>query len=289
MLRLCDMLMKAPAAVDRLGNAQLCFRASHTMRVVRSSSYSLLTAADVRRLVMLGVPTAPRWRLPAPRLARLFSSSQPLDPYGVLSVGRSANQAEIKRAYFLLAKRFHPDVNKSPDAARKFREAAEAYEVLGDPARRRAFDSGSGWQGARTQHSAGASGTRQQQQQQQPFDPHVVFRGVWNELGLADIDEYLLRTQREFAHAMAAASSGNLGPARQFASDHRALLLGTIVPVVAVFRFPAANLLAFRAMAAALWLSRIALPLHVQWRLFSRLWVRAVLFLEKAVGSGLPK
>lgn len=63
------------------------------------------------------------------------------DYYEVLGVGRDASEAEIKKAYRQLAIKFHPD--KNPDdanAAEKFREATEAYEVLKDPQRRTQFD-----------------------------------------------------------------------------------------------------------------------------------------------------
>lgn len=62
------------------------------------------------------------------------------DYYEVLGVGRDANEAEIKKAFRRLARELHPDVNKEPDAEEKFKEAAEAYEVLSDAERRRTYD-----------------------------------------------------------------------------------------------------------------------------------------------------
>ena len=63
------------------------------------------------------------------------------DPYEVLGVSRQANEAQIKKAFRQLARELHPDVNtEDPDAAERFKEAAEAYEILSDPERRATYD-----------------------------------------------------------------------------------------------------------------------------------------------------
>ena len=62
------------------------------------------------------------------------------DYYQVLGVSRGASEAQIKAAYRQLARKHHPDVNKSPDAAEKFKEATEAYEVLSDKDKRKLYD-----------------------------------------------------------------------------------------------------------------------------------------------------
>jgi curved DNA-binding protein len=62
------------------------------------------------------------------------------DHYDVLGVPRTAGQEEIQRAYRILARRYHPDLNTDPGAAARFREVTEAYEVLSDPARRARYD-----------------------------------------------------------------------------------------------------------------------------------------------------
>src|SRR5436305_11221998 len=63
------------------------------------------------------------------------------DYYDVLGVHRDADEATIKKAFRRLARELHPDVNKhDPTAEDKFKEAAEAYEVLSDPERRATYD-----------------------------------------------------------------------------------------------------------------------------------------------------
>src|SRR4051812_25083207 len=65
----------------------------------------------------------------------------PRDYYEVLGVERSAERSQLKAAFRRLARELHPDVNDhDPEAEEKFKEAAEAYEVLSDPERRRAYD-----------------------------------------------------------------------------------------------------------------------------------------------------
>lgn len=62
------------------------------------------------------------------------------DYYEILGLQRNADDRELKRAYRKLAMQYHPDRNTAPDAVAKFREAAEAYEVLNDVAKRAIYD-----------------------------------------------------------------------------------------------------------------------------------------------------
>ncbi len=68
------------------------------------------------------------------------------DYYETLGVARDATQEQIQAAYRKLARKYHPDVNKSPDAEEKFKQINEANEVLRDPEKRRKYDAlGPNW------------------------------------------------------------------------------------------------------------------------------------------------
>ena len=67
-------------------------------------------------------------------------SSAKRDYYEVLNVARDAAPEQIKKAYRRLAHKFHPDRNSAADAEAKFKEAAEAYEVLSDQEKRHRYD-----------------------------------------------------------------------------------------------------------------------------------------------------
>ncbi len=64
----------------------------------------------------------------------------PRDYYEILGIPRSADDDAIKSAYRKLARKYHPDVNKEPDAAQKFNEVQQAYDVLSDASKRKLYD-----------------------------------------------------------------------------------------------------------------------------------------------------
>ncbi|MFF1556042.1 DnaJ C-terminal domain-containing protein [Streptomyces sp. NPDC058279] len=100
------------------------------------------------------------------------------DFYEVLGVSRTASQDEIQQAYRELARKYHPDVNKDPDAEERFKDLNEAYSVLSDPKTRARYDrfgedfrkvpedfdervaAGAGGGGFRTRRTTGAGGPR---------------------------------------------------------------------------------------------------------------------------------
>lgn len=75
------------------------------------------------------------------------------DYYKIMGVERQSSQDEIKRAYRKLARKYHPDVSKEPDAEERFKDLGEAYEVLKDPEKRAAYDQlGTNWKAGQDFH-----------------------------------------------------------------------------------------------------------------------------------------
>ena len=60
--------------------------------------------------------------------------------YSILGVQENSDQNLIKKAYREMAKKYHPDKNKEPNAEEKFKKVTEAYENIGDPAKRQEYD-----------------------------------------------------------------------------------------------------------------------------------------------------
>lgn len=182
---------------------------AHASRILRTrlTAFTAPFTVPPRCLPTVRAQRPPVWHLPvAPPLRFLLSatarrglsSSSARDPYAVLGVPKSATAQELKKAYFAMAKKFHPDVNPSPQAAARFRELSEAYDLLRDPPRRAEYDRGGGssWAGRGYQQQQQDAGPRQRSQQQQTYGsgsfhrhPYAdMFADVWRELGVHDIE-----------------------------------------------------------------------------------------------------
>ena len=85
------------------------------------------------------------------------------DYYKILGVSRDASADDIKRAYRKLARKYHPDVSKEPNAEARFKEVNEAQEVLKDPEKRAAYDAlGSNWRAGQEFRPPPGGGGRQE-------------------------------------------------------------------------------------------------------------------------------
>lgn len=124
--------------------------------------------------------------------ARTISTSNVLlkkDYYNVLGVAKNASAKEIKKAYYQLAKKYHPDTNKGdPDSSRKFQEVSEAYEVLSDDTKRREYDtygqtSEQMGRAGNGPASHGPQGFSQNWQFRSTIDPEELFRKIFGDGG----------------------------------------------------------------------------------------------------------
>jgi len=116
------------------------------------------------------------------------------DYYKILGVPQNSNGKDIKKAYYQLAKKFHPDTNKGdPTAETKFQEVSEAYEVLSDDTRRADFDAFSSSGGSSDQFSSQHRQQRQahsnrgrapggvQWEYKSNVDPEELFKTIFGE------------------------------------------------------------------------------------------------------------
>jgi len=117
------------------------------------------------------------------------------DYYSTLGVAKTASEKEIKQAFRKLARKYHPDVNPGDKSAEaKFKEVNEAYEVLGDPAKRKKYDElGANWRQYEQAGAAGGTGG--------------PFAGQWNvNVGGAPGGGYRTMTQEEMEEMFGDAS-----------------------------------------------------------------------------------
>ncbi|XP_055686456.1 protein tumorous imaginal discs, mitochondrial-like isoform X1 [Lutzomyia longipalpis] len=107
--------------------------------------------------------------------------------YDILGVSKGATAKEIKKAYYDLAKKYHPDTNKDdPNASKKFQEVSEAYEVLSDETKRREYDTfgqTSEQMGRAGGAAHGPQGFSQHWQFRSTIDPEELFRKIFGEGG----------------------------------------------------------------------------------------------------------
>ncbi|KAJ8001696.1 hypothetical protein DPEC_G00172130 [Dallia pectoralis] len=106
-------------------------------------------------------------------------SANKQDLYGVLGISRTATQKEIKKAYYQMAKKYHPDTNQEdPQAKEKFAKLAEAYEVLSDEVKRKQYDT---YGEAGFDPSRAGGGQQYWRSGGASVDPEEMFRKIFGE------------------------------------------------------------------------------------------------------------
>ncbi|KAL9593300.1 MAG: hypothetical protein Q9219_007613 [cf. Caloplaca sp. 3 TL-2023] len=153
--------------------ASLCHR---TCVLRKAQTRSAHTGKQAHRRTCFKDPPWPKTSRYNVALKNHFHTSIPRyatkNPYAVLGLGKNASASEIKKAYYSLAKKYHPDTNKDAKAKDQFADAQSAYELLSDPKKKEAwdqygaaafdqsggFESGGGSAGGPFGGAAGASG-----------------------------------------------------------------------------------------------------------------------------------
>lgn len=116
------------------------FLRSSVLTTLKSNFSTLTRSQNASRAYISKVRARPSYS----KFQRQFHAScQKLikfDPYEVLGVDKSASQKDIKKAYYQLVKKYHPDVNKEKDAETRFHKIQESYELLSDKEKRASYD-----------------------------------------------------------------------------------------------------------------------------------------------------
>lgn len=117
-----------------------------------------------------------------------------IDYYQVLGLDKGASEADIKKAYRKLARKYHPDLNPGDqDANRKFQQINEAHEVLSDPDKRKKYDQyGQDWQ-----HAEQFEQARRAQQQQGRSEEAFTYEGGFEEGAFSDFFEAMFGGARQ--------------------------------------------------------------------------------------------
>jgi hypothetical protein len=172
------------------------------------------------------------------------STSQEKDYYKILGVTKDATPQEIKKAYFHEAKKHHPDMNPNdPKAKERFQRLAAAYEVLSDSIKRKQYDSG-----PRSYYRENQQAYQSQDPQYNDMHSRDIFDSVWQDLEIvkeAWID-FTHEAKEELEYALRAADKGDYQPLWDTAVANKFLIMSVVLPLVAIFRFPAFVLGTFR-------------------------------------------
>lgn len=150
----------------------------------------------------------------------------------MLGVEPGASDEDVKRAYFRLARKYHPDLNTGDaQAAEKFKEVAAAYESLT----------------GKNKDAQGGAGV--QFDERGEVDPFATFSNVLRDVGVA---EYLRQVQTDADAALYGSRKGDWGGVEGFIVKHKVLVASIVVPLAAALRWPAAIAGAIRIAIGAI-------------------------------------
>lgn len=150
--------------------------ASVVTSVVSLSTTPVASSLPIARAAL---KLTPKTAVLAAKSADLHTSSSlsaNKDYYKTLGIEKKADGKAIKKAYFNLAKKYHPDVNKTKEAESKFQEISEAYEVLSDDTKRQQYDTFGSDMGNMHGRGGGAPGGGQQWDYHSQADVNEIFR-----------------------------------------------------------------------------------------------------------------
>ncbi|KAL8723316.1 MAG: hypothetical protein Q9225_000368 [Loekoesia sp. 1 TL-2023] len=133
--------IKAAASIPLRSRASPCHRTCIVRKAQSRTAHSGWRPHRPPRLGELRSPEKPSCGFSSRRYFHASSARYATkNPYTVLGVGKNASASEIKKAYYALAKKYHPDTNKDAKAKDQFSDAQAAYELLSDPKKKEAWD-----------------------------------------------------------------------------------------------------------------------------------------------------
>lgn len=137
-----NFLTKAALPARQLSRARISRQRKLPVSALEPSVKHTISACAASRRPAAACPRSPCTAVHSKRTfhATPRSPASQRDPYDVLGVGKSSSASEIKKAYYGLAKKYHPDTNKDAGAKEKFADIQAAYEILSDPKKREQYD-----------------------------------------------------------------------------------------------------------------------------------------------------